>query len=851
MRALFVAALLYLFTSPAAAQTAGDSTVTVNPDRYVIDAARRVRETGARSLADLLAGQVPGLLVIPGSGLNGGGARIRFAGPRSLVDNVAPLFVVDGIRVDAAEDATLVLLGGPGPLRLDDLSVEDVESIEILRGGASVAAYGPAANGVILIRTKRGRSGPARFETYARGAVETVPSRWPANYGGVDPFNANPDYRNGLCSLTEQAEGHCVQDHVQSFNPLVQRSPFATVLRRQVGFIGSGGPRWGAFRVGGSFDGDGGPYEVAGVAPDANSYRRWSLRGSGIVRPLPTLEIGVTAAHVSSDLRLPTYLPVQAALFGSSDSAGFAWDPLFALPVTQAVERTLGVLDVRWSPLPWLSLHGLTGVDDVHQGEGAVDPGLYRFEGHRETRRWTSALNAAFNYRLWPRVRLVTTIGVEHGGSRLAEGWRQGPDSTPFCGPTSPCSGQSLTLSEPSWWMHVTQQVNIRERLFVTGALRHDKLDGYPRRITDPSVTVTWVARPKTPRSPSPLQLRAGYGSASRPHALPFHIFFLPPLPPEALLRPERTRSFELGAEAWLLGARWHGDARYYDMRSDVISYSLAMSGGGFAATYGMGAQIGNRGVEGTLAGTVLNGTAVGWDVRLSVWGNRNRVLTHNVPPGFFSGAGTPVQMLLAGYPVGSYWTRPIQSYADANGDGVIVPTEVVLNPTFVWVGTPYPTHGAGLTSAWRLGSRWRVSAGLDYRAGHTLFNQTAWFRCRRIFATCRERHDPQTSLADQAIAVAATLTVPAEYFEDADYLKLRELAVSVDLPPGVAAALGSRAGTITVAGRNLVTWTGYSGPDPEAGSYNVPIAGQPQGVADFGTLPPLRSWTLRVQLAY
>src|SRR6266536_5057603 len=138
----------------------------------VLAAPKLVREGGARSIAELLISQVPGLLVVPGSGLTGAGARVRFAGARSLVGDRAPLVLVDGIRVDAAEDASLVPLGGAGPSRLDDLRPEDVESVEVVRGPASAAIYGAgAAAGVILIRTKTGRSGPARWEGYAQGAL--------------------------------------------------------------------------------------------------------------------------------------------------------------------------------------------------------------------------------------------------------------------------------------------------------------------------------------------------------------------------------------------------------------------------------------------------------------------------------------------------------------------------------------------------------------------------------------------------------------------------------------------------------------------------------------------------------
>ncbi len=267
-----------------AAQAPADSNppASSSPDGYVIDAAKLVREGGARSIAELLISQVPGLLVVPGSGLTGAGARVRFAGARSLVGDRAPLVLVDGIRVDAAEDASLVPLGGAGPSRLDDLRPEDVESVEVVRGPASAAIYGAgAAAGVILIRTKTGRSGPARWEGYAQGALGFEPSRWPANYGGVDLDNPDVRMRTGGCSLAAQGAGLCVQDFVQSFNPLVQRSPFATAMRRQIGFSGSGGPRWGAFRVAGGLDSDDGAYSTCRPAalsvPSQGSSSRATL----------------------------------------------------------------------------------------------------------------------------------------------------------------------------------------------------------------------------------------------------------------------------------------------------------------------------------------------------------------------------------------------------------------------------------------------------------------------------------------------------------------------------------------------------------------------------------------------
>lgn len=843
--------LLLLLSHTLGAQEPADSTSPSPspPDRYVIDAAKLVREGGARSISDLLISQVPGLLVVPGSGLNGGGSRIRFAGARSLIDDAWPLILVDGLRIDAEEDATVLPLGGPGPLRLDDLPAEDIESVEVIRGPASGAIYGlGAASGVILINTKRGRSGPLRWEAYAQSALRAKPSRWPANYGGVDLDNSNPWMRQGACTLTAQAAGYCVQDYVQTFNPLVERNPFATRLRRQVGFSGSGGPRWGAFRVAGGFDGDGAAYDVPALAP-GDDYRRWNIGASGAINPVPSLEVRGTVGVVSSDLRLPMYAPVKAAVYGPSDSAGFSWAPWFQGAGTQAVDRTSAVLQVGGHALPWLELRGLVGLDDVRQRDVSVSPTSWRSDGRRHAERRSAAFSAAAEDLTWRGLRFSTTIGIERLARRLTETERQMPDTAPGCEAPFPCVPRSLVIAAHTLGVYVLQEIGLRGRLVVTGALRRDRFDEYESAGgTHGSLAVAWVARPERAGPLGRVELRTAYGTAGRPFPdqLAFTVSPYPSPEPEPL-RPERTRAFELGADAKLLDGRWRGQVTYYALRSDVLDYGFVQSVGGLVFTFFNGTAISNRGVAATLIGSVVDRPAVGWDLRLSVWGNRNRVVKRAGAPMLYG--GVPAQSDNPGYPTGGYWAWPVRSYVDTNGDGIITRSEVSLSGNYAWAGTPYPTQGAVVTSAWRFARRWRLSATLDYRAGQTLFNEAAWARC--LYLVCREVQDPGTPLADQATAVAASTAPPPAYFEDADYLKLRELWVAFELPPAAAAAVGARSATITLAGRDLLTWTSYSGADPESGSYGRATTDQPRSVQDVGTVPVPRSWALRVRLSY
>ena len=99
----------------------------------------------------LWQGKVPGLVVVQNSDPNGGVNSINLRGASTLSGSSAPLYVVDGI---------------PG-VNLNLISPSDIESIDVLRDATATAIYGSkAANGVIMVTTKRGQEGPARV-TYS------------------------------------------------------------------------------------------------------------------------------------------------------------------------------------------------------------------------------------------------------------------------------------------------------------------------------------------------------------------------------------------------------------------------------------------------------------------------------------------------------------------------------------------------------------------------------------------------------------------------------------------------------------------------------------------------------------
>ena len=133
------------------------------------------------SFSDILQGREPGVVLLPSSGATGEGSRIRIRGSASLSQSNEPIVYVDGVRVDngGGFGVGFVGTGGGGrPSRLDDIDPSSVEKIEILKGAAAATLYGTeASNGVLLITTKRGAAGSAKWAFEVDQAMKNYPTK--------------------------------------------------------------------------------------------------------------------------------------------------------------------------------------------------------------------------------------------------------------------------------------------------------------------------------------------------------------------------------------------------------------------------------------------------------------------------------------------------------------------------------------------------------------------------------------------------------------------------------------------------------------------------------------------------
>jgi TonB-linked SusC/RagA family outer membrane protein len=159
-----------------------------------------IQKSNETNLVQALAGKAPNVQVSQASGDPGSNSRIQIRGLRTLNGNTEPLFVVDGVPVsnytfsttnfnpvDAGSTAGVggqdnggEFEGTSAPNRMVDMNSDDIENVEILKGAAAAAIYGArAANGVILITTKKGRSGATKYQLRSSYSNDQISRKYP------------------------------------------------------------------------------------------------------------------------------------------------------------------------------------------------------------------------------------------------------------------------------------------------------------------------------------------------------------------------------------------------------------------------------------------------------------------------------------------------------------------------------------------------------------------------------------------------------------------------------------------------------------------------------------------------
>ncbi len=132
-----------------------------------------------KNMLNALQGKVAGVNITSASGAPGASTRIMVRGVSSLSGSNQPLFVVDGVPVNNSQSGSSSINGGTDfGNKVNDINTDDVESVSFLKGASGTALYGSrAANGVIIITTKKGRKNQKAKVSYSGGVGFEEPLR--------------------------------------------------------------------------------------------------------------------------------------------------------------------------------------------------------------------------------------------------------------------------------------------------------------------------------------------------------------------------------------------------------------------------------------------------------------------------------------------------------------------------------------------------------------------------------------------------------------------------------------------------------------------------------------------------
>ncbi len=137
--------------------------------------ADEIRSASGSNFGQMLSGKAAGMLVTQNSGQPGGQVDFQIRGATSVNASNEPLFIIDGFPVSNYSETRVDGVYDPGNRSpLNTINPADIESIEILKDASATAIYGArAANGVIIITTKKGKEGQARLEYSGSYSIQT------------------------------------------------------------------------------------------------------------------------------------------------------------------------------------------------------------------------------------------------------------------------------------------------------------------------------------------------------------------------------------------------------------------------------------------------------------------------------------------------------------------------------------------------------------------------------------------------------------------------------------------------------------------------------------------------------
>jgi TonB-linked SusC/RagA family outer membrane protein len=536
------------------------------------DVNARVEQTSITTMSELFVGKVASMSVVPGNN-TGAPPQIRIRGLNSLSLNNAPIWIIDGVRMNVAGIGSGQTTAATSNLSAIDPS--EIEDIEIVKGPSAATLYGTdAANGVIVITTKRGRAGATRWTWNAEAGRITDLTKYITSYALIG-HTAQSSYAR--CLLIQVAAKTCTVDTTKSLNVLNtdSLSPLDVGNRNQYGVQTTGGNDIVRFFFSGDVENETGPYKM----PDFSIRRldslgvpmrhewlrpeelqRENLRMNINAALTPQFDLTATAGFAKTNQHAPganngffseEYQSMTGPGFigagpGTSGKGALGEDlhgynsfvpsEMFQQVSETDIQRIIGSLDAHWRPLPWLDNEALMGLDladrtslslcrygtcpfmgTLRQGQSSV--------GENNDRNFSmkGSSNATWQARPW--ASLKTTVGADYVNVENDQATATGNVLPP--GAVTPQAGANLSLSgtlataTKTLGTYIQEQASLRDRMFVTVAVRRDQNSAFGSNfesVTYPKLSLSWLLSDESffPQIPlvNQFRLRSAYGAS-------------------------------------------------------------------------------------------------------------------------------------------------------------------------------------------------------------------------------------------------------------------------------------------------------------------------------------------------
>jgi TonB-linked SusC/RagA family outer membrane protein len=901
----------------------------LNLDRVVVtgqatsvqsaNAATAVSTISAEDLANVAAasmevsmqGKVVGASINMNSGAPGGGGQVQIRGVTSLIGNGEPLYVVDGVLIsNAAISSGQNALQARGSItsqqdnlstRLADINQNDIEDVQVLKGASASAIYGAkATNGVIVITTKKGATGAARFSLTQRLGTSSV-MRLPGSrrFNTVADLYAAQPAQKAIIDSIVAANGGVIPYYDYQNQLYGQDKPSHETVATV-----SGGTADTKYFVSGSNKYDNGVM----INTDANRQSgrvnlsqtlgsRWTTDvGLNLVHSVnrrglsnnstdwvgPLYLLSYTPAIVNLNSRTASGLYVRNPFAGGGGSqASNPFESMDYITNSEFVDRQIGSLNLKYSALSTtrhsLQFTALGGADQFSYDAQIYSPPFMQYEpqdgllgtaveSHSRARNTNAGLNAIWIFT--PGRSFVTTATTSGGVSNekqflneyriRAQGLSPGVD---LISQGSIDDFQNKTLVKNLAYYAQEEILAFGERLYLQGAFRADRssVNGESDKFyVFPKGSASYRFVSPLPRTDE-VKLRVAIGTSGNQPLYGLRDFLLSSsgiiegqnsiVPSQRVgnlaLQPEKMTETELGIDAAFLDHRATIEATYFDRTiTDMLLQQPLVPSSGLGNRTINGGKMTSKGQELALNLVLLQRKGLDWSFRTQYYHIDQKIVSLPIAPfavgntGFGTSFGRSV--IKEGYSTTGIWANTFR----ANGTVV---------DTLLGDATPKFTMQFSSRLAYKA-----VVMGflLDWKKGGDVVDITQ----NRMDEgkNSRDYDDPSPDLAvgktlgEYRYNKWASGNNAAGLIQDGSFVKLREVSVSYAVPSSLLQRLpvarSFRDLRISASGRNIGMWSGYWGADPEFNNFSNSNTIR---VIDLDGYPPSRSYFISLELGY